>query len=89
MLDEMGCSEYMDWVEFYSTEPFPEERADFRNAMLMNLLARVNGSKVSIKDFIPDYWGSNDPQESIKSLKEKVIFMNAIYGGVDLRKKNA
>ena len=41
----MSDREYKDWVEFYSLEPFGEERADYRNALICLVLAQLHGNK--------------------------------------------
>lgn len=64
MLQRMSMDEYIHWVAIYETEPFPEERADYRNAQQMINIRRALGSKDGeLKDFMPDWWGDRQPQQ--------------------------
>lgn len=61
----MSMSEYIHWQAIYSTEPFPEERADRRAAQQMVNIRRALGDRgnFSVKDFVPDFWGEAQPQQ--------------------------
>jgi hypothetical protein len=45
MLASMPHSEYVHWQAIYSTEPFPEERADQRTAELLRMMMIAAGVK--------------------------------------------
>lgn len=49
----MTQKELGEWAEFYSLEPFGEVRADLRNALLCEVIAKCNGAKnVKLSDFL-------------------------------------
>lgn len=49
----MTEGEFNEWAKYYSLEPFGEERADLRNALLCEVIARCNGAKgVKLTDFL-------------------------------------
>jgi hypothetical protein len=67
MLEGMSAVEYNNWVARYSVEPFPEDRADMRNAQLMQAVIAASGSKKipTIEELLPDWWQeltANQPQ---------------------------
>lgn len=64
MLAGLSASEYAHWQAIYSTEPFPEERADLRTAEVIQalMLGRVK-QLPNIADLIHDYWGEAKPRE--------------------------
>lgn len=59
MLRGMLCSQWYDWVAYFESEPFGEERADLRMAQLCALTANVHrgrGHKAyRPKDFMLDF----------------------------------
>ena len=49
-------SEFHQWVAYYEIEPFGEERADLRNAILAATVARIGGNKnAEVSDFMPTF----------------------------------
>jgi len=42
MLSQMSWPQFCDWVEYAELEPFGEERADMRSALIASILANVN-----------------------------------------------
>lgn len=86
MLAGMTHIEYIHWVAIYETEPFPEERADRRNANLMINIRRALGDKNGeLKDFIPDWWGDNLPQQ--QTPEQMKANMNIIKAATKRNKK--
>ena len=54
LLAKLTHSQWMEWVAYAKLEPFGEDRADLRNAILCDLTARANGSKSSkIEQYMP------------------------------------
>lgn len=54
----ISCAEFTDWLAYYQLEPFGEERADLRNAILCALIAnllRGKGRRAKLKDFLPRF----------------------------------
>jgi hypothetical protein len=81
MLNTLSYDEYISGISYYSVEPFPEERADLRNATLIAAISAMLGGKPKAKDFIVDYWKTaqeqkQSPEEVLSKLK---LIMG--YGG--------
>jgi hypothetical protein len=59
MLREMDARELAEWEAYEKLEPFGEERADLRMAIMtaniLNALRGKKGKKAKIKDFMPDF----------------------------------
>ncbi len=51
----MSSAEYADWVEYAQVEPWGEQRADIRAAIVACTVARSQGAKVELEDFLPQY----------------------------------
>lgn len=56
----MSWTQLAEWYEYYSLEPFGDERADLRNGILCALIANVNrdpkrGKPSKPTDFMPFY----------------------------------
>ena len=52
----MTAKELSEWMAYYEVEPFGEERADYRSAMIAWVLASIyakKGHKPKIEDFMP------------------------------------
>lgn len=56
---EIDACEFAEWQAYYTIEPFGEERADYRNAILCTLIANAlrgkHGWTAKPKDFMPDF----------------------------------
>jgi len=92
MLNHLSYRELNVWIEYFSIEPFPEEREDLRNAQLLTLLANIWRNKdtkeFEIKDFLLDFWGEiGEKKEPPEKLFKKVEMLNQIFRGKDLRNK--
>jgi hypothetical protein len=84
MLDTMSYVELQDWTTFFSIEPFPEERADFRVAHAMALLANINidpdkHAPVTYSDFMPDYWKNIGVKEEALHAEKQNELYNAVF----------
>lgn len=60
-------------MAYYRLEPFGEERADLRNAMLMALISNAFGNDSTVSDFMPRFDGENEDETDIVD-KAKSIF---------------
>ena len=85
MLVNMSYVEYQDWQAFYSTEPFPEERADFRNALLTSVMINLKRGKnkaVELEDFVPDYWNERkDKKQTPEQMLANAKMISAMVSG--------
>jgi hypothetical protein len=88
MLQTLSHAEYVDWLAYYSIEPFPEEREDLRHARLIAGIAEmVGGKKQNIKDFMFDFWG--DPQNTKEQSPEEVVSkLKTIFSAFAKRKES-
>jgi hypothetical protein len=82
MLNTLSYDEYISWMAYYSVEPFPEERADLRNATLIAAISAMLGGKPKAKDFLFDYWKTEQQQQK-QSPEEVLSKLKLImgYGG--------
>lgn len=89
MLDGTDPALLLEWFEYYQINPFGEERADLRNAILCLFIADAIGikkqgaGKFKIDDFIPKF---NEPEkkfdpEHFKQLMKKRYGNNRKSGG--------
>ncbi|MCL5995491.1 MAG: DUF4035 domain-containing protein [Chloroflexi bacterium] len=85
----MSSREFSEWMAYYNLEPFGEERADLRMAMLASLIANVNrdprkhSKPFEPKDFMPKFG-----EETHQTPEEQLAFvemLNEAFGGRDLR----
>jgi hypothetical protein len=80
MLAGMTHAEYVHWQAIYSTEPFPEERADQRTAELLRMMLITAGVKKlpNISDLMPDWWGERKPYvQSPEQIKANMNLIKA------------
>jgi len=86
----MSSYEFSEWMAYYNLEPFGEERADLRMAMLASLIANVNRDKKRRpnpflpKDFMPKFEHEEQTPDQQLAFVEA---LNAMFGGKDLREK--
>lgn len=82
----MSSREFAEWVAYYGLEPFGEERADLRMAVVASLIANANRDPKKRKrpfeprDFMPQF-GQETPEPSPEMMLEKVKLLNAMFGG--------
>lgn len=75
MLNTLSHAEYIDWLTYYSIEPFPEERQDLRTSMIVSTLIDVwtgKDGKAGKKELLSilDFW--NDPKSTKEQSPEEV-----------------
>ena len=74
----MSADEYADWMALYALDPWGEYRADLRQAITTNIIARAHGSKKSRPiDFMP----FEKETESDPSIEDVVTFLNKVENG--------
>lgn len=82
----MSALEFAEWQAYYRLEPFGEERADLRSAIVAKTIADVNtprGSpRAELADFMPVF--DREPQTPDEQLA-LVEMVNRLFGGRDLR----
>jgi len=63
---KIDAREFAEWQAYYTIEPFGEERADYRNAILCTLIANAlrgkHGRRAKPKDFMLDFTAEQKPQ---------------------------
>lgn len=96
MLSVMPYRIWRDWIEYYSIEPFNEERADLRAgivaATVANCLARKKGDpEFRATQFMPKYEKrpviKKKPQTP-EQLFHKIVMLNKAMGGEFIDKRN-
>ncbi|MCL2640617.1 MAG: DUF4035 domain-containing protein [Phycisphaerales bacterium] len=77
------------WRAAYEIEPWGEERADIRTAILLHALVSAQGGKISLKDALTmfDLWNHNDTSTTPpkEALVTKVRLFNAGIRGLHHR----
>lgn len=89
-LEHISSKEFAEWQAYYRLEPFGEERADIRAAMICKILADINTPKgkthAKLEDFMPRF-GAPEPQTP-EDMLARVTLANAAFGGLDLREED-
>lgn len=49
----IGADEFTEWCAYFHIDPWGEERADLRNALLCRLVSGMFGNKSDVYDFMP------------------------------------
>lgn len=89
MLREMTWKQFIGWMRYYSEEPFGEERADLRSAIVACVIANANRDPkkrprpFSPQDFMPlakRQSGGYKPITDPKKWKEMTQVMRTAYG---------
>lgn len=82
----MSSREFAEWAAYYALEPWGEERADVRSAMICKVLADLNTPKDQprhpLEDFMPKFGGNIQTEEEMLA---HVATLNGLFGGQDLR----
>lgn len=87
----MSASEFQEWMEYFSIEPFGEERADYRAGIISSTIYNVNRGKNRVlkpEDFMPKFINEKSKKQSIKQMIRTVELLNTMFGGQDLRGVN-
>ena len=89
MLAEMSAKQLREWMEFYRIDPWSEERADIRAAIVAHTVAVSSGASrkdkrpMKIEDFMPEFGAREKakakPVQSAKAIK---AMFNAVFGHV-------
>lgn len=82
MLEQMSASEYMEWVAYFDTEPFPETRADIRNAQIVQaILYTGTRQKKHLKDLMMDWWGDLSRPQTPAQIKRNMQTIASMMPG--------
>ncbi len=77
--EEVSQPEFQSWLAYYSLEPFGEERADYRSAIIACTFANVMRTKTShsskVEDFMPKF-GQKTEQNAKSMEKAFALFAN-------------
>jgi hypothetical protein len=84
---QMSSSEFSEWMAYYSIEPFGEERADWRGALVPYMLAcfmRKKGRKPRFEEFMLSTQMDAEPKkaESTKTMMAKLKGIASRFGKV-------
>jgi hypothetical protein len=78
----MSAHEYAEWIAFSRIEPWGEERADYRAALICKVLADINTPKgkqpMKLTDFLLKF-DQEKPTQSTEEMIGTVAQINAIY----------
>jgi hypothetical protein len=89
LLQAMSSKQIVEWMAYYDLEPFGEERADFRAAMLASLYANSQRDPKKQKPFeMSDFMLFRDreaEEDESDALKSKAEMLNEMFGGIDKR----
>lgn len=80
--EEVSAEEFGEWVALFSAEPWGEERADFRAAIVASTVANCHAQgrkQFKAEDFMPRY-GKPKRRQSIDEMQSRIMLscsMNA------------
>jgi hypothetical protein len=78
----MSAHEYAEWIAFSRIEPWGEERADYRAALICKVLADINTPKgkqpMKLTDFLLKF-DQERPTQSTDEMIGTVAQISAIY----------
>lgn len=78
---------FTEWMIFYNLEPFGEQRADLRAAIVAATIANANRGKnqraYKVEDFMPRIDADDAREPDNDALLAKVRNLNAAFGGED------
>ena len=74
LLERMSSRELTEWMAYYRLEPFGDERADLRNALLCTVMVNLwSKKKAKIQDYMLDFDKQPMTQEE---LRKKLMSMS-------------
>ena len=90
--EQLSSKDFAEWMAYYAVEPFGEERADLRNAIVASTIANAYRDTKRTKkpfspgDFMPEFDRVEEPathgwQEQLGMVEG----LNVLFGGADLR----
>lgn len=92
MIQEMTWDQLLGWYEYYSVEPFGEERADLRLGIMASLFVNANSdtSKSGVarpEDFIPKFDAllEDHPRQKVSQSWNDVKEMAIALAGRELK----
>jgi hypothetical protein len=83
----MSSREFAEWIEFYGLEPFGEERADVRSAIVASTIANANRDAKkrkkpwTVEDFMPKFGQPAKRQQTWQQQLAIVEMLNEAFGG--------
>lgn len=87
MLSQIPASMLWEWIAFSKIEPFAEERADLRAAIVAQQIANANRRKgqaaYKTEQFMPKF--GNDRRQGWRDQLKMVEMLNQAFGGSDER----
>ena len=81
LLDTIDATELVEWAAVYDCDPWTEDRADMRAALVCSTLARVNGAKVTTADFMPNFGPRETEPMTDDELRHQAIVFAAMFKG--------
>lgn len=78
-IESWPMSELADWMEYSRTNPIDDTRGDYHAAIVASTVARSNGARCSVADFMPE-WGRERrdmTEEEIRAVAERIARGNA------------
>lgn len=91
----MSSAEFSEWMAYAGSNPFGEGRMDWRFGMLASVVASgLSGKEFGVEEFLPRFdltpgpspqSGEGGGEERSARLLERVVWLNAMFGGTDER----
>lgn len=73
MREGITCRELQEWKAEYEIEPFGEERADLRAAIIASTIANCWSKKTyTPAEFMPDFDREENPQQSVEQMQARM-----------------
>jgi len=85
LLARLSSTQISEWMAYYALDPFGEERADLRAAMIMSLIANVNRDAekkrepYTAEDFMPRF-GQPPPEPAAAPWEQQKEMLKAMTG---------
>ena len=75
MVDGTDLALLFEWQEYFDLEPFGEERADIRSAILgLKVCSALGASGLKIDDFMPNFGKKKSEPSKLNPLVAQAIF---------------
>jgi len=90
LLRRISSRELSEWLAYYELEPFGEERADLRSAIVASTVANTardpkkRARPFGVQEFMPQFQDRSEGQTWEEQL-QLVEMLNTAFGGRDLR----
>lgn len=95
MLRSMSSRMFSEWAVFFGLEPFGEERADLRMAIIASVMANKpvygyrQGRRTSPRDFMPDFSGTRRKSAWIRDMQALKSYSTFHNAKIELERRNA